>query len=607
VEGAMEESGLASGMGTSTGGRKLGVGREIRDGDKVMTGSDEVAAVESEEMEEVKDDNGPPPKKKLRIETNITITYDHTGTPVFTPLTKSFAAAQLHSAIPSTSNLATTPSLANLSLLTPNLPTDRAATTPATPTTPGTRKPVPRNPDGTFPLISALARDDSLLLKFVSYLPFPALITLYATSKTFHYLFNRNHTAYILSSTRTWAPNSEKIYPWRCYKSLCVKDPGRVQKMRLDGKEAEVKKRWQDLRDCPSLRWLQMVVWRMGVCEDMLIVLRTYGLYCPPGTLEAVRRMWFLMDLPLNAHRIALVRNEKYFSNDNLRNFNHFLIKVDMFFTDPTAPQQEVGASNRRLWPEKHDTKAICGVDMRKMLLQGRQMTSLWRVIRGWSPDPEDGFRGITDLDVLRLWVRHEYRHPEDTPEETRKMSIMGIPWWEVGMAGMERTGVAFGVKKDDGSAGQEGGGGKGKSKQVAISHPSIVGNNLAPAQQAQLQAQQPQQPSITLPHTKPREPLLGPDELLVKECFRRGMKMHKEWLKMATWGFVGLDGWTALPISEEETWRRYRGLEPKDRGDIESKERFMKAWRGRTDDEGAIGVQQEGEAKGGDEWMTQT
>lgn len=145
-----------------------------------------------------------------------------------------------------------------------------------------------------FSLLIALCRNNDLLLHFVSYLPIPSLISLYAISKTFHFLFNRHHTAFIMSSMRTWAPNADTIYPWRCYKSLCTNDPQLRQKMKYRGLDEEeaifrLGRRGRDLRDVPTLRWLQMVTWRQGVCKDIMVMLATKGLRCPPGTLDAVK------------------------------------------------------------------------------------------------------------------------------------------------------------------------------------------------------------------------------------------------------------------------------------------------------------------------------
>ena len=145
-----------------------------------------------------------------------------------------------------------------------------------------------------FNLLLAFCRDNDMLLTLVSYLPLPSLISLYSISKTFHYLYNRHHTAFILSSIRTWAPGADRIFPWRSYQSLCTSDPllrlkqrhaGRSQKELVEmlGSEA------MGVRNVPSLRWLQMVVWREGVTKDMLIQLATKVLRCPHGTHDAVK------------------------------------------------------------------------------------------------------------------------------------------------------------------------------------------------------------------------------------------------------------------------------------------------------------------------------
>lgn len=249
------------------------------------------------------------PAKKRRAEANVEITYDSMGTPRLSnfptrtsnetsaaPLPSKDAneAPTLHTSSTSASaNEATTPVLLNTSSTANERPTTKKK----------------------FSLIHSICRDNDLLLHFVSFLTLPSLISLYAISKPFHFLFNRHHTAFILSNMRTWAPGTDRIYPWRCYKSLCVKDPSKLQKPRLKGKENEVNKKWDDLRDVPSLRWLQMVVWREGVCRDMMVQLATNGLRCPFGTLDSIKRMWFLMDLPLNSHRIALIHNTDYIPN----------------------------------------------------------------------------------------------------------------------------------------------------------------------------------------------------------------------------------------------------------------------------------------------------
>ena len=254
------------------------------------------------------------------------------------------------------------------------------------------------------------------------------------------------------------------------------------------------------------------------------------------------------MDLPLNAHRIALIRNTNYMNDGVLHGITFFLIKVDMHFTDGVQMPYPANLPNQHLYPNRWANAMFSGVPLRKMLLEERQLTPLWRVIRGWSWDPQDPQRPLTRLDVLRLWARHRYTPPEDTPENVKKMSIMGIPWWEVGTVGLERTGVSFLNLGDN--------------KQVSLAHPSIAGAGLAPHLKQQILY--PHRRQIILEHEKPREKLLRPDELVAREGVRRRLKMHKKWIWMMLWGFCDELG-IEYPIwTEEEYLRMHKGLPPR-------------------------------------------
>lgn len=481
------------------------------------------------------------PAKKRRLEANVEITYDSNGTPQLSAFPGKASNASSVSRKTSASSTSSPDYITEIELLN-------------TPTTAPNGPPKKR----TFNLINAICRDNDLLLLFVSYLTLPSLISLYAISKPFHYLFNRHHTAFILSIMRTWAPNADRIYPWRCYKSLCVKDPSKLQKPRLQGKEDLVNRKWDDLRDVPSLRWLQMVVWREGVCRDMIVQLSTNGLRTPWGTLESVKKMWYIMDLPLNSQRIALIQNTDYIPNGVLLGMTFFLMKVDVLFTDPVAPPHPINHPNRRVYPNKYAGGIPSGVPFRKMLLAERNLSSLWRVLRGWSWDSGFGTgsaRPLTRIDVLKLWIRHKYSLPANADEEVKKMSIMGIPWNEIGTAGLERTGVAFHDLTDPVT--------NKFLRTVSIVNPAIVGTGLTDHQANQVLY--PHRRRIILPKEKAREPLLRPDELLIREGIRRKLKMHKQWWKIMFYGFCDELGRHIKVPTEEEVLEKFReGPKPK-------------------------------------------
>jgi hypothetical protein len=138
-----------------------------------------------------------------------------------------------------------------------------------------------------FSLLLSFCANNELFLLLTSYLNIPSLISLYSVSKVYHHQFNCHYTAHILAIMRTWAPHSELIFPWRDYRDLCIKDPVLRQNSRL--RDQGSKAPYGDLRYVPSLRWLQMVVYRHGVCTDMLLRLASYGHRCPPGTLDALK------------------------------------------------------------------------------------------------------------------------------------------------------------------------------------------------------------------------------------------------------------------------------------------------------------------------------
>lgn len=181
---------------------------------------------------------------------------------------------------PMTSEL--TAGLGQFSFATPKAYTIPLSAIPPTPKT----KPK-RTTKAPFNLIHAFCANNELLLLLTSYLTIPSLISLYAISKVYHHQFNCHYTAHILAIMRTWAPHCDVIFPWRNYADLCIKDPSLRQNSRL--KDAKKTSEYSDLRDVPTIRWLQMVVYRHNVCTDMLIRLASYGHRCPAGTLDALK------------------------------------------------------------------------------------------------------------------------------------------------------------------------------------------------------------------------------------------------------------------------------------------------------------------------------
>ncbi|KAI6899498.1 hypothetical protein KC318_g6781 [Hortaea werneckii] len=398
-----------------------------------------------------------------------------------------------------------------------------------------------------FSVFNALLRHHDLLLLLVSYLTVPSLISLYSISKPFHCIFNCNYLAFILSISNTWAPNAATIFPWRCFRSLCVRDPQLKVKSSMIGRHLQAQH--QNLREIPSLKWLQMVVWRQGVCKDMLIQLATKGLRCPPGTLDAVRRMWLILDFPLNAQRIALCRSAEYITPKTIFLATFFFLKVDMAFTDPAGPVFRTNAqhNNAAAFPRRLDGRGTVGCDLRELLTSERNFTPLWRVLRGWSPDQNLPRIPMNRLDILKLWIRHEYRLPDRASAKAKQQSILGVPWHQVGTASLERTGSALVTIN---------------GKTTTLIDPGLTSSKDLQTHTAQ-QLLYPHAKRIIVPEAKPREKLMRPEELMMKEGVRRKMGLHRHWIRMMLWGFCDSMGRNFVDWGEEELVRYMQGKTP--------------------------------------------
>ncbi|GAB7351087.1 hypothetical protein MBLNU459_g1557t3 [Dothideomycetes sp. NU459] len=324
-----------------------------------------------------------------------------------------------------------------------------------------------------FNILAALMSHVDILLNITSYLSPTTLLNLYSISAPFHYLMDSHFTSFIMACTRTWAPNADRFFPWWCYRQLCIEDPAQRRartgprstsltkkqglrtpltreahkessadsKARNPDASANISpnkketgsgggtnqdKTAQKVRDVPSFRWLKMVAYRESVSREIIGWLAYHGHRVPRHEgVDAVKKMWFLLDMPISAPRVALIHNSAYFTPATLVVLQTLFVKLDMLYTDPVRAS---GGEHR----------------MREMLLAERSLTTLWNYLRGAD--------GTSRLDVVRLWVRHGYKRPQPLRplteqaqkewEERQKLPIMGVPALLVGRWGFECWGL---------------------------------------------------------------------------------------------------------------------------------------------------------------------
>lgn len=250
-----------------------------------------------------------------------------------------------------------------------------------------------------FSIFNALLNHPELTLEFSKQLEIEDLISLYAISKVFHYLVNGRFTAMILGQCNGKASESSKTFIFRCYKSLCMRDPAR----RLNETKPD------ELRFIPSFRWLRMILFREAVVDDILQSLAAEGHRLPKRTRLTIKKIWFTIDISDNARRIGLMHNTTFWSDKDLFLATMFFLKLDMRLTHPTAGNGEIG--------------------LRKMLLGQRSLSTLAKVLK------REEMR--TQVDMLRMIVRFNYEPPRH-----RQMDIMGVPSHEIGRLQYEGWGA---------------------------------------------------------------------------------------------------------------------------------------------------------------------
>lgn len=309
-----------------------------------------------------------------------------------------------------------------------------------------------RTNDPNFNIFHGILLYPELVFALATQLPVRDLVSLYAISRDFHVILDTRFTTVMLSQATAKAPESAQTYPFRAYAHLCRKDPA----ARIPHPNARQAAK-QVPRKIPSFRWLRMVLHREKVVHEMMAVFAEGGVPLPFRCSLALKRIWFLMDIPDNARRIGAIHNPRLMTDMDVYFGNCFVTKLDMLLNDPVVADKRDG--------------------LRKLLLGQRSLTTMVRVLKRdiWT----------SRLDVMREWVKFKFTPAEDE----RGLSIFGIPAGRVGRGCLEYWGRATA---------------------------------------AQLK----------------REPqkLYRPDQLLIREAYRRGMRLEKHFLRFMLYGYVRPD-----------------------------------------------------------------
>jgi hypothetical protein len=253
------------------------------------------------------------------------------------------------------------------------------------------------------------------------------------------------------------------------------------------------------------------------------------------------------MDLPTTNQRVLAIRSTAYVPDKALMYLTHFFIKVDMHFTHPLGRVQMPNHPDTHRFPPRFARQGFVGSSLRQVLLGERTLTPLWRVLRGWTPDPRDPAVHMNQLDIVKLWVRHHYEPDADIEPRTKTMNVLGIPWHELGTAQMERINEPY----------------KTVDEKILA---ELIAREEDDDEIAEL-LRKTINPFYTVKPARERKPtqkLLRVDQLVMRESVRRELSLWEHWVRMMVWGWYDPVG-RRLPLwTEEELYRMMKGLPPK-------------------------------------------
>lgn len=138
-----------------------------------------------------------------------------------------------------------------------------------------------------FNIFPAILLYPELCFHLAAHFTIESLVALYAISRDFHTILDSRFTTVILSQSLAKAPESSRIFPFRCYAHLCRRDPA----ARIPHPDSE-KARLGISRAVPSFRWLRMVIWREKVVHEIMAIMAEDGVPLPSRCSLALKRMW---------------------------------------------------------------------------------------------------------------------------------------------------------------------------------------------------------------------------------------------------------------------------------------------------------------------------
>lgn len=249
-----------------------------------------------------------------------------------------------------------------------------------------------------FSIFEALLNHAELVFEFSKHLDVDDLVSLYSISKDFHNLVNKRFTHLIRLQATRKAPESSRIFIFRCYQSLCQRDPAKRPLERLP----------ETVRWVPTFRWLRMILFRERIVTDIIGCLGAEGHFMPRRVSLTIKKIWFTVDIGDNVHRTGTVHNRRFWTDEDLYLATLFFIKLDLYFTHPVTGNGEVG--------------------VRKMLLGQRSLSTLLSVLKRQQL--------LNQSELMGMLVKWDFQLTAQQREQ--KKTLWGVPHYKAGLLSLE-------------------------------------------------------------------------------------------------------------------------------------------------------------------------
>ncbi|KAF7621650.1 hypothetical protein AFLA_011944 [Aspergillus flavus NRRL3357] len=249
-------------------------------------------------------------------------------------------------------------------------------------------------PHNGFDILLVFTYHQGLALELTMYLNGEDLIKLIATSKPFNQFVKRNYSDIIKRQATRDAPQSSQIFPFRCYPRLCIDDTN-ARRQLIPPRDTAGE---NDL--APSFCWLQMIIYREQTVKKIMEKMLVAGHGLPKPCEPAIKKLWFLMDIPDNRRREWTIMNRNLWQD------------IELFFAMLFIAQLDALLRKKR--------SNITG-RLYHLLMAQPTMTVVWDVLRDVALRNE--------FDILKSFVRWKYT---PLPHET-DLYVYGVPPHEVG------------------------------------------------------------------------------------------------------------------------------------------------------------------------------